>query len=56
MPLAAFERQLEPSLLQLRDELRSGNYKPGGCTSFFIHDPKKRLISAAQFRDRVVAA
>ena len=27
---------------------------PGGYTSFFIHEPKRRLISAAPFRDRVV--
>jgi RNA-directed DNA polymerase len=29
-------------------------YQPGPYHSFFIHDPKKRLISAAPFRDRVV--
>jgi retron-type reverse transcriptase len=29
-------------------------YQPGAYHSFHIHDPKKRLISAAPFRDRVV--
>ena len=29
-------------------------YQPGEYRSFFIYDPKRRLISAAPFRDRVV--
>jgi RNA-directed DNA polymerase len=29
-------------------------YRPGPYDSFYIHDPKHRLISAAPFRDRVV--
>lgn len=52
--VAAFEFDLEPNLFQLRDELRGGSYTPGAYASFTIHDPKKRLISAAPFRDRVV--
>jgi RNA-directed DNA polymerase len=51
---AEFERDLEINLCGLRDELRSGAYCPGDYASFYIHDPKKRLISAAPFRDRVV--
>lgn len=31
-----------------------GSYCPGNYVNFYIHDPKKRIISAAQFRDRVV--
>ncbi len=31
-----------------------GSYKPGAYRSFYIRDPKRRLISAAPFRDRVV--
>jgi len=34
--------------------LSKRTYQPGGYDSFYIHDPKKRLISAAPFRDRVV--
>ena len=30
------------------------SYRPGGYQSFHIHEPKRRLISAAPFRDRVV--
>ncbi len=51
---ASFEYDLEKELLKLRDELEAGNWKPGAYHSFYIHDPKRRLISAAPFRDRVV--
>ncbi len=52
--VAGFEHRLEERLLELQDELQSGAYRPGGYRSFFIHEPKRRLISAAPFRDRVV--
>jgi len=51
---ARFHYHLEPNLLQLRRELLAGTYQPGAYRSFWIHDPKRRLISAAPFRDRVV--
>jgi hypothetical protein len=44
----------ETEVLQLREELRSGAYQPGGYRFFEIHDPKHRTIAAAPFRDRVV--
>ena len=53
-PAANFEYCLEDNLLQLQGELRSRSYHPGPYHSFYIHDPKHRLISAAPFRDRVV--
>lgn len=52
--VAFFEYRLEDNLLQLQRELKELTYQPGGYYSFYIHDPKKRLISAAPFRDRVV--
>ena len=52
--VAAFEYRMEDNLLLLQCELRKGIYQPGAYHSFYIHDPKKRLISAAPFRDRVV--
>ncbi|VAW31685.1 Retron-type RNA-directed DNA polymerase [hydrothermal vent metagenome] len=52
--VAAFEHHLEDNLWQLHNELQQGIYHPGGYHSFFIHDPKRRLISAAPFRDRVL--
>ncbi len=51
---AAFEYRLEDNLLELGQELRDRTYRPGRYVSFYIHDPKRRLISAAPFRDRVV--
>jgi retron-type reverse transcriptase len=52
--VAAFERQQETELLALQDELRTKTYLPGRYHTFYIHEPKRRLISAAPFRDRVV--
>ncbi len=52
--VAAFEFNLEAELLQLRAELLAHAYQPGPYHSFYIHEPKRRLISAAPFRDRVV--
>ncbi|MEW5957178.1 MAG: reverse transcriptase domain-containing protein [Chloroflexota bacterium] len=52
--VAAFEYRLEDNLLQLQSELLAQTYRPGPYTNFFIHEPKRRLISAAPFRDRVV--
>jgi len=51
---AAFEFRLEENLLHLQADLLAQTYRPGGYSSFFIHEPKRRLISAAPFRDRVV--
>ena len=52
--IAAFEISLEKNLLELREDLISEVYEHGKYHSFYIHDPKKRLISAADFRDRIV--
>ena len=53
-PAADFERRLEDNLIGLQEELQDQTYRPGPYHSFFIHEPKRRLISAAPFRDRVV--
>lgn len=52
--VAGFEHRLEDNLLELQSELRTKTYQPGPYASFHIHEPKRRLISAAPFRDRVV--
>lgn len=52
--VAAFEHRLEDELAALRRGLIERSYRPGGYTSFYIHEPKRRLISAAPFRDRVI--
>jgi RNA-directed DNA polymerase len=53
-PAATFEYDLEANLVQLWQELVQKTYTPGDYHSFYIHEPKRRLISAAPFRDRVV--
>ena len=53
-PAAEFESLLADRLLEIQDELETKTYRPGEYHSFYIHEPKKRLISAAPFRDRVV--
>jgi len=51
---ASFEFKLEDNLLSIQDDLYHKTYQPSGYSNFYIHEPKKRLISAAIFRDRVV--
>ena len=51
---SAFLANLETEVLALERELRAGTWRPGGYVSFEVRDPKRRLISAAPFRDRVV--
>ena len=52
--VAGFEYRLEDNLLALQQELKSFSYHPGAYASFYIHEPKRRLISAAPFRDLVI--
>ncbi|MBP7446171.1 MAG: group II intron reverse transcriptase domain-containing protein [Zoogloea sp.] len=52
--VAAFEHQLADKLLALQADLLDGSYRPGPYTHFTIHEPKRRTISAAVFRDRIV--
>ena len=53
-PVAKFEFYLADNLLALQVMLKERSYKPDKYDSFYIHEPKRRLISAAPFRDRVV--
>lgn len=52
--ILVFNFDLEHNLLRLQDELRGGTYEPGPYKDFIVADSKKRLISAAPYRDRVV--
>jgi len=52
--VARFNFRLEHELLKLQEELLNGTYQPGGYYEFYIFEPKKRMISAAPYRDRVV--
>jgi hypothetical protein len=51
---ASFEYRLADRLLDLQLELERQTYQPGPYVHFHIHEPKRRKISAAPFRDRVV--
>lgn len=49
-----FEQRVEDALFRLQDQLREQTYAPGAYRHFYIFEPKRRKISAAPFRDRVV--
>jgi retron-type reverse transcriptase len=51
---AAFMAGLETECLRLERELRAGAWRPGHYTLIEVREPKRRLVSAAPFRDRVV--
>jgi retron-type reverse transcriptase len=51
---ADFSQNLDIELLALTRSLQQGAYQPGAYVHFVVHEPKRRLISAAPFRDRVV--
>lgn len=50
----AFTAQLEENLIILQNELIHRTFTPGRHRQFYVHEPKKRLIMAPPFRDRVV--
>ncbi|MBI4162299.1 MAG: hypothetical protein HY513_01340 [Candidatus Aenigmarchaeota archaeon] len=49
-----FEADIERNMFQLQKELRSMTYEPKPLKQFIIRDPKVRLISASNFRDRII--
>ncbi len=49
-----FTNKLEENLFKIQEELVHESYCIGHHREFFIYDPKKRLITALPFRDRVV--
>ena len=52
--VAQFNFNLERELFRIQSELQDKTYMPGPYKSFFIREPKERMISAAPYRDRVV--
>ena len=52
--VARFNFALESELLELQAELQAQNYRSGEYSHFYVYEPKKRLISAPLYRDRVV--
>jgi retron-type reverse transcriptase len=49
-----YRRHLDANLLELRNEILSGEVRVGGYRYFTIYDPKLREICAASFRERVL--
>lgn len=49
-----FELNYEHELIQLRDQLRAGTYRPGRSICFVVTSPKPREVWAASFPDRIV--
>jgi len=45
---------LSAELLQLQRAMRSGSYRTGPYYGFYVYEPKKRLVQALPFRDRIV--
>jgi len=49
-----FELNRESNLFDLIEELKNKTYETGKYRDFYITDPKRRLISALPFRDRII--
>lgn len=49
-----YEANLSENLWALHYDLKYFRYKPGDYHCFYIYDPKKRLIQATSYRDRIV--
>lgn len=49
-----FKEYAEANLLVVQEELRDGGYKIGPYRQFTVYEPKPRLISALEFKDRLV--
>jgi len=49
-----FMKDFEHNILALQQSLINKSYQPGNYTAFFIYEPKKRMISAAPFADRIM--
>lgn len=51
---SAFLASLESEILEIETHLANGQWRPGSYVTFEVYDPKRRIVSAAPFRDRVV--
>ncbi len=51
---AAFFANLETELFRLERQLQDQSYRTGRYLEIVVRDPKRRVVSAAPFRDRVV--
>lgn len=49
-----FNARLEENLLRIRQLLRAGEWRPGPYREFEVFEPKRRMVHAPCFADRVV--
>ena len=49
-----FTFDLSRNLLEIQRELKNKSYRVGEYFSFYIYEPKKRLVQALPFKDRIV--
>jgi len=49
-----FKEFKELNLDAIREELLDGGYKIGGYREFYVYEPKPRLVSALDFKDRLI--
>lgn len=49
-----FKDNLEANLYEIYQELKNETYKIGEYHSFYVYEPKKRIIHSLPFKDRVV--
>lgn len=49
-----FTLHLEENLISICNDLAWRTYEPGPAVSFIVYEPKKRLITRPQLRDRIV--
>lgn len=49
-----FTSNLEENLIDIQNHLIYGTYRVGKYRPFYVYEPKKRLVMALPFRDRVV--
>lgn len=52
--VVAFSANLEENLISIQNDLMWRTYKVGRYRQFYVTEPKKRLVMALGFRDRVV--
>lgn len=52
--LLKFNIDLETNIINIYNELKKGTYKTGKYREFVVYEPKKRIIKALPYKDRVV--
>lgn len=53
-PIIAYMANVEENIINAQNHLIWGSYRPSAHRQFFVFEPKRRLISAPPFSDRVV--